>query len=76
MLLCGIKAYSRQRCCCIFILCYNHLKLELLPHKTVLVMFLLASTVNERTETETAAGRGHGRSEMATGRTLAATNCR
>ena len=32
-------------CGYIFILCYTHLKLALLLHKTVLVIFLFASTV-------------------------------
>ena len=43
--MCGINASSYQWFGCIFILCYNHLNLALLLHKTVLVTFLLTSTV-------------------------------
>ena len=45
MLLCGINACSPQWCGFIFILWYAHLNLKLLLHKTVLITFLLASTV-------------------------------
>ena len=43
--MCGINASGAQWHGHISISCYTHLKLELLLHKTVLVMFLLASTV-------------------------------
>ena len=35
VLMCGIHASDAQLCCYIFILCYTHLKLSLLLHKTV-----------------------------------------
>ena len=41
----GINASSSQWCGCIFTMCYTHLNLALLFHKTVLVTFLLASTL-------------------------------
>ena len=41
----GINALGAQLCSYIFILCNTHLNLALLLHKTVLKMFLLASTV-------------------------------
>ena len=46
VLMCRINALDVQRCGYIFILCYTHLKLALLLHKTELVTFLLASTVD------------------------------
>ena len=45
LLMCGMNASGSQFCGHISISCYTHLKLELLLHKTVLVTFLLASTV-------------------------------
>ena len=45
MLMCGINALDAQFCDYIFILYYSHLKLSLLLHKTILVTFLLGSTV-------------------------------
>ena len=45
VLVCGIDAYSFQFHGCIFMLCYTHLNLALLLHKTVLVTFLLGSTL-------------------------------
>ena len=47
VLMCGINSQSHQWRGCIFILCYTHLKLELLLHKIIFVTFLLASTVSE-----------------------------
>ena len=47
MLMCGINALDAQFCDYIFILYYSHLKLSLLLHKTILVTFLLGSTVTE-----------------------------
>ena len=41
----GINAYSYQWCGCIFMMCYTHLKLALLLHKTVLVNFPIGTTV-------------------------------
>ena len=46
VLVCGINAFSSKWHGFIFILCYTHLNLALLLHKTVLVTFLLASTVS------------------------------
>ena len=43
--MCGINALDAQWCDYILILFYVHLKLSLLLHKTVLVTFLLATTV-------------------------------
>ena len=43
--MCGTNALDTQWCDYIFILCYTHLKLSLLLYKTVLVTFLLGSTV-------------------------------
>ena len=43
--MCGINASGAQWCGYISTLCYIHLKLALLLHKTALVTFLLASTV-------------------------------
>ena len=45
VLVCGINAYSFQLHGCIFMLCYTHLNLAFLLHKTVIVTFLLGSTV-------------------------------
>ena len=45
--MCGIIAFGAQWCGYIFILYYTHLKLALLLHKTVLLTFLLASTVEQ-----------------------------
>ena len=45
VLMCGIVAYGAHWHGYIFILCYTHLKLALLLHKTKPVTFLLASTV-------------------------------
>ena len=42
-------ASGAQLCGYISILCYTHLNLAFLFHKTVLVMFLLYSTVNRST---------------------------
>ena len=44
-LMCGIDASSPQLCGCLFILCYTHLNLILLLHKTVLITFPLASAI-------------------------------
>ena len=46
VLVCGINAYSFQLHGFIFMLCYTHLNLAFLLHKTVLVTFLLGSTVS------------------------------
>ena len=54
--MCGINALGVQWCGCIFMLCYTNLNLALLLHKTVLVMFLLASTV---------CGTAHGKNNKA-----------
>ena len=43
--MCGINSSGAHWCCYISILCCIHLKLALLHHKTVLVTFLLYSTV-------------------------------
>ena len=48
VLVCGINAYSFQLHVCIFMLCYTHLNLALLFHKTELVTFFLASTVGAK----------------------------
>ena len=45
VLVCGVDAPSPQWCGCIFMLCYTHLTLALLIHKTLLLIFLLASSV-------------------------------
>ena len=45
VLVCGMNTSSPKWCGYIFTLCYTHLKLALLLHKTVLKMFLLGSTV-------------------------------
>ena len=45
VLVCGINAYSFKLHGCIFMFCYTHLNLALSLHKTVLVTFLLGSTV-------------------------------
>ena len=47
VLMCGINDFGAQWCGHISISCYTHLKLELLLHKIVLIMFLLASTVGD-----------------------------
>ena len=46
-LVCGINTFSSQWCGWIFIVCYTHLKLALLLHKTVLVNFPIATTVSK-----------------------------
>ena len=43
--MCGNNAFSSQCCGCIFILFYTHLKLTLLLHKTVIVNFLLSTSM-------------------------------
>ena len=48
--LCQGRPVSTQWCDHISISCYTHLKFELLLHKTVLVMFLWASTVSQCVE--------------------------
>ena len=45
MLVCGFSALVVNGVATFFIFSYKHLKLTLLLNKTVLVMFLLASTV-------------------------------
>ena len=45
VLMCGINTSSYQWFVCIFILCYNHLNLALLLHKTVPVNFPIGTTV-------------------------------
>ena len=52
VLVCGINAFSSQWCGCIFILCYTHLKLALLLHKTAIVNFLMSTTVSMNTVVE------------------------
>ena len=43
--MCGINAFGAQNCGNISVLFYTHLKLELLLHKTVPLMFFLANNV-------------------------------
>ena len=45
----GINAFSYHWSGCIFIMCYTHLKLALLLHKTVLVNFPIGTTVDHET---------------------------
>ena len=45
VLVCGMNAFSPKWCGYIFTLCYTHLKLALLLHKTVLVNSQRSTTV-------------------------------
>ena len=51
MLIDGINASNAQWCGCSFISCYTLLKLALLLHNTVLITFLLGSTVMNNVST-------------------------
>ena len=46
VLVSGINAFSPQWCGCIFVLCYTHMKLALLLHKTATTKIILHKTVS------------------------------
>ena len=47
VLMCGIDASSPQWCSCIFMICYTHLNLAILLHKTATAKYILHSTVSK-----------------------------
>ena len=53
MLVSGVDAFSPLWCGYIFVLCYTHLKLALLHHKTATAKYILHSTVVYTLDTNT-----------------------